>query len=77
MTFTVSGHVHFSGTMKGDRLKVETAAQEMLADLAMYAQEKYPEFVWDASPIALWTKASKLVKAHGTRRSSDQSSDSE
>jgi len=76
--YTVSGHVHFSGTMKGDRLHVESVTQEMLADLAIYAQEKYPEFVWDASPIALWTKVSKLVKVkNGTRRSSDQSSDSE
>jgi len=62
MTFTISGHVHFSGTKKGTRGDVELSCREMLADLATYAQEKYPEFVWDASPIALWTKASKLMK---------------
>jgi hypothetical protein len=69
--FTVSGHVHFSGKMKGERADIEPTCQDMLADIATYAQEKYPGFVWDASPISLWTKVSKLVKNNGARRSSD------
>jgi len=69
--YTVSGNVHFSGKVKGERSDIEPEIKDMMSDLALYAQEKYPQFVWDAGPVSLWTKVSKLVKANGARRSSD------
>lgn len=61
--YTVSGNVRFDGKIKSDdRDKVLKVCETMLEDLAMYAQEKYPDYVWDASPVSLWTKLSKVVK---------------
>jgi len=60
--YTLSGSVNFAGKVRGTRAEVENNAEEMLMELALYAKEKYPDYIWDCSRVSLWHKIMGLRK---------------
>lgn len=61
--FRIGGRVSFHAKVKGERGRLLDDADDMLLDVASYAEIKYPQYEWKPEPIAISQKLSEKLRS--------------
>jgi len=62
MTWCVSNHLTFRAKKEGSRADVEAEAERVSMELCLYAQQKYPDYIFSTRATSIMQRLSEQVK---------------
>ncbi|MCK9592340.1 MAG: hypothetical protein M0Q91_10080 [Methanoregula sp.] len=60
--WNVTGHIRFRAKKAGKRAPVEEDAQTVAREMCLYAQRKWPDYVFEYESLGLYQPLSEQVK---------------